>query len=80
MIERRAGANIAQLGLHHSAQVAGRMMSKVDNFAELAFKKNHHAAPDLGCWNCHYVSKVFLLVFSRAATDKDHGTVANDVV
>src|SRR5436190_13964167 len=72
MIERGAGAQIAQLGLHHRAQVARRVMTKVDYFAELAFEKNNHASPDLGCWNCHYASKSFYLVFSRAAIDRDH--------
>src|SRR6266404_1388382 len=63
VIKGRSRAKIAQLGLHHSAQIAGRVMPEIDYFAELAFEKNDHASSDLGCWNCHRVLKVFLLVW-----------------
>lgn len=62
MIEGGARAQVAQLGLHHRAQVAGRVMTKIDYFAELALEKDDHASSDLGCWDCHYVSRSFCSV------------------
>jgi hypothetical protein len=56
------------------------VMPKVDHFAELALEQDDHAASDLGCWNCHYVLQVFLFGFSRVAIDKNHATLANEVV
>jgi hypothetical protein len=41
--------------LDHRAQIAGRVMPKVDYFAELALEKNDHASSNLRCWNCHYL-------------------------
>jgi len=49
-----------------SAQIARRVMPEIDYFAELAFEKYDHASSDLGCWNCHRILKVFLLVWSGA--------------
>jgi hypothetical protein len=31
-------------------------MPEVNHLAEIAFKKNHHPAPDLCCWNRHELS------------------------
>jgi hypothetical protein len=59
MFERRAGANAAQLGLDHRAQIARRVMSKFNYSARFAFKDDYHAASDLGCWDCHYLTRSF---------------------
>ena len=53
MLEGSAGANVSQLGLDHSAQIAGSMMSEVKDFARLAFENDNHTAPNLSCRNCH---------------------------
>ncbi len=49
MLERRARANVAQLGLNHRPQVAGRVVPEFNDFAGLTFENYDHAASDLGC-------------------------------
>jgi len=80
MLERRAGANAAQLGLDHRTQIAGRMMSKFNYSARFAFKDDYHASSDLSCWDCHSVFGSFYLVLGATATDKSFDAIANDVV
>ncbi len=53
MFKRRAGTNVSQLGLHHCAQVAGRVVAEFDDLARLAFENDHHAASNLSCRNSH---------------------------
>ncbi len=53
MLKRRARSEVAQLGLHHRPQIAGRVVAKFNDFAQRTLEKNHHAAPNLSCGNCH---------------------------
>ena len=48
MLESRTRANVAQFGLDHRAQIAGRVVPKLDYFARLALKNYDHASSDLG--------------------------------
>ena len=50
MLERGACAEVAQLGLHHRAQVAGRVVARFDDLAGLALEDDDHSAPDLCRW------------------------------
>jgi hypothetical protein len=53
VLERRAGADVTQLGLNHRPQVTGRVVPKFDHFARFSLENDDHTAADLGCWNCH---------------------------
>src|SRR5436305_3299299 len=53
MLETGACADVAQLGLHHRAQVAGCVMTKLNDLAGLPLEDYDHAASNLCCRNCH---------------------------
>jgi hypothetical protein len=53
MLERVARPEILELRLNHRSEVAGRMMTKLDDAAGIAFEDDHHSAPDLCCGKCH---------------------------
>ena len=53
MLERIARAQVLQLGLHHRAQVARRVVPKFNNAHGIALEDDDHAAPDLRCRDCH---------------------------
>ena len=55
------------------------MVPKFDDAAGLTLKYDDHAFSDLGCWNCHLLSRSFQELF-RDATGKNHEVPANDVV
>ncbi len=55
MFERGAGFDVSELRLHHRAQVAGRVVAKFHDFAQLAIEKNYHPAPNLSCRDSHKI-------------------------
>jgi hypothetical protein len=53
MLEACTRTDVLQLGLHHRAQVARRVMAEIDDTAGLALENDDHASANLGCWYSH---------------------------
>jgi hypothetical protein len=68
MLEIRAGAKVLELRLHHCAEVAGRVVSELENSTRIALEYEHHASSDLRCWKCHNL----IPVIKRNAAIKEH--------
>ena len=55
MLEAGTGAKILELGLHHRAEVARRVVPELHNATGIAVKDEHHSTPNLSRGHCHIV-------------------------
>jgi hypothetical protein len=53
MLEARSGAKVLELRLHHRAQVAGRVVTELDNSAGLTLEYEDHTPTNLCGGHCH---------------------------
>ena len=55
VLEVVARPEILELGLHHRAEVARRVVAELNDAAGIAFEDDHHSATDLGSWKRHKI-------------------------
>lgn len=61
MLERDAGAQVLHLRLHHRAQVAGRVVAKIQDLARVTVKDDDHPTTYLSSGHRHRTSSTPIL-------------------
>src|SRR5687768_15612200 len=55
MLEARAAAQVSQLGLHHRAEITGRVVAELEDAARIPLEHEDHSTSDLCRWKSHKI-------------------------